>query len=85
MYLRSILLLYSAGSGINRVQVVLSGFNMRLFCFVQTNPLYRYGCMHLLAPLVIVLVLAVVLALVLAHVLVDAVCDERNVMVMSSA
>ena len=32
---RSRLLVYSAGSGVNRVQVVLSGFNKRLFCFVQ--------------------------------------------------
>ena len=30
---RSMLLLYSAGSGVNRVQVVLSGFSVRLFCF----------------------------------------------------
>ena len=28
------LLVYSAGSGVNRVQVVLSGFSKRLFCFV---------------------------------------------------
>ena len=34
---RSILLLYSAGSGVNRVQVVLSGFSVRLFCFVQVQ------------------------------------------------
>ena len=33
--LRSRLLLYSAGSGVNRVQVVLSGFSVRLFCFGQ--------------------------------------------------
>ena len=26
--------IYSAGSGMHRVQVVLSGFCMRLFCFV---------------------------------------------------
>ena len=32
---RSRLLVYSAGSGVNRVQVVLSGFSMRLFCFVK--------------------------------------------------
>ena len=32
--LMSRLLLYSAGSG---VQVVLSGFSVRLFCFVQTK------------------------------------------------
>ena len=29
---RSRLLLYSAGSGVNRVQVGLSGFSVRLFC-----------------------------------------------------
>ena len=33
--LRSRLLLYSAGYGVNRVQVVLSGFSMILFCFAQ--------------------------------------------------
>ena len=33
--LRSRLLVYSAGSGMNRVQVVLSGFSMRLIGFVQ--------------------------------------------------
>ena len=31
------LLLYSAGSGVNRVHVVLSGFSVRLFCFVQAK------------------------------------------------
>ena len=35
--LRSRLLLYTAGSGVNRVRVLLSGFNVRLFCFVQTK------------------------------------------------
>ena len=35
--LRSRFLLYSAGSGVNRVQVVLSGFSVRLFCIVQTK------------------------------------------------
>ena len=30
--LNSRLLLYSAGSGVNRVQVVLSGFSVGLFC-----------------------------------------------------
>ena len=35
--LRSRLLLYSAGSGVNRVQVVLSGFGVRLFCFVRAK------------------------------------------------
>ena len=33
--LRSRLLVYSAGYGVNRVQVVLYGFSVRLFCFVQ--------------------------------------------------
>ena len=32
--LRASWLLYSAGSGLNRVQVVLSEFGVRLFCFV---------------------------------------------------
>ena len=50
--LRYRLLVYSAGS--NRVQVVLSGFSMRLFCFVQAKTLCRYGCMYLLAALVLV-------------------------------
>ena len=44
---RSRLLVYSAESGVNRVQVVLSGFSKRLFCFVQAKTLCRYGCMHL--------------------------------------
>ena len=50
--LRSRLLLYSAGSGVNRVQVVLSGFRVRLFCFVQAKTL----CMYFLAALVLVCV-----------------------------
>ena len=45
---RSRLLVYSAGSSVNRVQVVLSGFSNRLFCFVQAKTLCRYGCMYLL-------------------------------------
>ena len=51
---RSRLLVYSAGSGVNRVQVVLSGFSKRLFCFVQAKTLCSYGCMHFLAALVLV-------------------------------
>ena len=39
---RSRLLVYSAGSGVNRVQVVLSGFSKSLFCPGKT--LCRYGC-----------------------------------------
>ena len=50
------LLLYSARSGVNRGQVVLSGFSVRLFCFVQANTLCRYGCVYFLATLVLVCV-----------------------------
>ena len=53
---RSRLLVYSAGFGVNRVQVVLSGFSKRLFCFVQAKTLCRYGCMYFLAALVCVCV-----------------------------
>ena len=38
----------------NRVQVVLSGFSMRLFCFVQAKTVCMYGCMYFLAALVLV-------------------------------
>ena len=54
--LGSRLLVYSVGSGVNRVQVVLSGFSVRLFYFVQTKTFCRYGCMYLLAALVLVCV-----------------------------
>ena len=50
------MLVYSAASGVNRVQSVLSGFSMRLFCFVQAKTLCRYGCIYLLAALVLVCV-----------------------------
>ena len=53
---RSRLLLYSTGSGVNRVQVVLSGLSVRLFCFDQAKTLCRYGCMYLFAALVLVCV-----------------------------
>ena len=53
---RSRLLIYYAGSGMNRVQVVLSGFSMRLFCFVQTKTFCGYGCIYFLAALVLVCV-----------------------------
>ena len=51
---RSRLLVYSAGSDVNRVQVVLSVFSVRLFCFVHAKSLCRYGCMYFLAALVLV-------------------------------
>ena len=59
---RSRLLIYSAGSGVNRVQVVLSGFSNMLFCFVQTKNLCRYGCMYFLAALVLVCVDVIVMS-----------------------
>ena len=54
--LRSRLFLYSAGSGVNRVQAVLSGFSVRLFCFVQAKTLCLYGCMYFFAALVLLCV-----------------------------
>ena len=59
---RSRFLVYSAGSGVNRVQVVLSGFSKRLFCFVQAKSLCRYGCMYFLAALVLVCVNVIVMS-----------------------
>ena len=44
-------------SGVNRVQVLLSGFSVIMFCFVQAKTLCRYdGCMYLLVALVLVCV-----------------------------
>ena len=40
----------------NRVQVVLSGFSMRLLCFVQAKFFCRYGCIYFLAALMLVCV-----------------------------
>ena len=53
---RSRMLLYYAGSGVDRVQVVLSGFSVRLFSFVQAKTLCTYSCMYFLAALVLVCV-----------------------------
>ena len=55
---RSRLLLYSAGSGVNRVQVVLSGFSMILFCFLQA----KFLCKYFLAALVLVCVYVMVMS-----------------------
>ena len=46
----------------NRVQVVLSGFSVRLFCFVQAKTLCRYDCMYFLAVLVLVCVNVMVMS-----------------------
>ena len=51
------MLLCSAGSGVNRLQVVLSGFSVRcVFCFDQAKTLCRYGDMYIVAGLVLVCV-----------------------------
>ena len=60
--LRSRLLVYSAGSGVNRVKVVLSGLSMSLFCFVQTKTVCMYGCIYFLAALVLVCVNVMVMS-----------------------
>ena len=60
--MRSRLLVYSSWYGVNRVQVVLSGFSMRLFCFVQVKTLCRNGCIYLLAALVLVCVNVMVMS-----------------------
>ena len=38
------------------MHVLLSGFSVRLFYFVQANTLCRYGCIYFLAALVLVCV-----------------------------
>ena len=38
------------------LHIVLSGFSVILFCFVQAKTLCRYGCMYFLAALVLVCV-----------------------------
>ena len=54
--LRSRLLLYSAGSVVNSVHVVLYVFSVRLLCFVQAKTVCRYCCMYFLAALMLVCV-----------------------------
>ena len=54
--LRSRLLFYSSGSGVNRVHVVLYEFSVILFGFVQSKTLCRYGCIYFLAALVLMCV-----------------------------
>ena len=46
------MLLYSAGFGVNRVQIILSGFSGKLFCFFPAKTFCRYSCMYFLAALV---------------------------------
>ena len=51
---RSRLLVYSTGSGVNRLQVVLCEFSMKLF--YPGKNLCRYGCIYFLVALVLVCV-----------------------------
>ena len=44
------------------MQVVLYGFSVRLFCFVQAKTICRYGCMYLLDALVLVFVNVMVMS-----------------------
>ena len=46
----------------NIVQVVLSGFSKRVFCFVQAKTLCWYSCMYFLAALVLVCVDVIVMS-----------------------
>ena len=43
------LVLYTAGSGVNSVQIVLSGLSMKLLTFGHVCDYCRYGCMYALA------------------------------------
>ena len=63
--LRSRLLLYFTGSGVERVQVVLSVFSVRLFCFTG-KIVCSYGCMCFLAALVLVCIYMIVMSSVYA-------------------
>ena len=72
------LLLYSAGSGVNRVQVVLFEFIVRLFCFVQAKTLCRYGCMYFLAVLVLVCVDVMVMSSVYTMTLTGALGGNKS-------
>ena len=44
------------------MQVVLSGFSMIMFCFVQVKTVCRYGCMYFLAAPVLVCLYVMVMS-----------------------
>ena len=50
------LLLYSAGSGVNRLQVVCLDLVWDCYVLSRQKTLCRYGCMYFLAALVLVCV-----------------------------
>ena len=82
---RSKLLLYSAVSGMNRVQVVLSGFSVRLFGFVRAKTLCRYGCMYFLAALVLVCVDVMVVSSAYAMTCTGALGGSMSAVYMSNS
>ena len=45
---------YSTGYGVNRVQIGLSGFSMRLFCFVQAKTVYMVVCVDVMVIVIFV-------------------------------
>ena len=50
------MIVYCTESEVNRVQVVLSGFSVRSFCFVKAKTLCMYDCMYFFAAIVLVCV-----------------------------
>ena len=55
-------MLYYSGSGVNSVQVVLSGLNMRLLYFIHMCICCNYGCMYALAAFLLVCVYVMVMS-----------------------
>ena len=60
--LRSRLLLFSAGSGLNRGHIVLSGFNVIVLYFDLAKTACRYSCMYLLVALLLVCIYVMVMS-----------------------
>ena len=65
--LRFRLLLYSTGSGVNTVHVVLPGFSVRWLYFDPAKTLYGYGCKYFFAALTVVYVDVMVMLLLWCH------------------
>ena len=57
-----ILISNSEGSGVNRAQVVLQEFSVKLLWFVQAKALCKYSCMYFLAALVLVCIEVMVIS-----------------------
>ena len=54
------------------------GFSVKLLCFVQANPLCRYGCMYFFAALVLVYVDVMVDVICVGHDLTGALGDSKS-------